>query len=306
MRTLLWTLLASTALFACASDPERPTIEIVHLERDGSAGLEPLRRAFVSRNPGYDLSWHPRLAGVAADGSARVVLVQTGEGRATVGGHGSDVAPGDVIVLREGESLDADGDVAGLAFHVPEAPPRDVPTFVRPDWDPEITDTPGGCAEEVDAYRRVLLTWLGKNGPYLYRAMNVHRVRITDSFSHYHPVDGGFDEFYLVQGTAPGARLLVSDRVDLIESPDRITEEEAAALVTELPLATGDLVYLPRGTMHRGLGGVLTQVISVPGFVPKAEIGVDHHLREINERLDLTGAAALPFNTGASTAPIVK
>ena len=85
-----------------------------------------------------------------------------------------------------------------------------------------------------------------------------------------------------------------------------LKSEEAASLLVERPLAVGDLVYLPRGVVHRGIGGALVMVITVPGFVPGAEIGVDHHLRAIDERLGLEGDAALPFNAAASKGPVVR
>jgi len=47
-------------------------------------------------------------------------------------------------------------------------------------------------------------------------------------------------------------------------------------------------------------------VITVPGFVPLSEIGVDHHLRKINEQLSLTGEKQLPYNTEASVSPVIK
>ena len=171
------------------------------------------------------------------------------------------------------------------------------------DWTPGITDTPGGCATETGAYRRVVLTWARRNGPFNYRELNAHRVRITDSFTHYHPEVGGFDEFYLVQMVQPGAKLLVSRHTDAIVaedlgglSPDEVFEE--------IELQVGDLVYLPRGTVHRGLGGVLAHVITVPGFIPGAEIGVDHHLAAINEANGWDGAAALPLHAAGARRPI--
>ena len=160
----------------------------------------------------------------------------------------------------------AESALSAVVFTVPEPFPRDLPTFVRPDWDERITDTPGGCAEETGAYRRILLTWLETVGPYVYRALNCHRVRITDSFSHYHPLEGGFDEFYLVQMVQPGAVLYTSDGTERIEDPAAVTRAEAPLLFEKHPLEVGDLVYLPRGTVHRGFGGVLAQIITAPGF----------------------------------------
>src|SRR5262249_38866116 len=156
--------------------------------------------------------------------------------------------------------------LAALVFEVPEAPARELPVFIRPDWDPKITDVPGGCATETGAYRRILLTWEARNGAYLFQRLNAHRVRMMDSLTHFHPVDGGFDEFYLVQMALPEARVVTSRFVDRILQPDTVTDAEAAGLMESRGLAVGDLVYLPRGLVHRGLGGVLAQVITVPGF----------------------------------------
>ena len=303
--------LALLLLPACSTTCPAPSIQVVPLDQGGGQMLEPLRRAFRSRNSDYDLHWHPRLESRVAGERTEVVFIQTGEGTLELSGalrkpERSEVAVGDIVVLRPGERLEVTGELGALRFDVPTPPSVELPAFIRPDWDPAITDTPGGCATETGAYRRVLLTWLGKNGPYLYHALNAHRVRIVDSFSHYHPVEGGFDELYLVQMAGPESRLIVSERLARIESPDLVAREEVGELLTEIPLRVGDLVLLPRGTMHRGLGGVLAQVITVPGFVPGAEIGVDHHLNAINQRFGLGPDEALPFHQAAAVSPVVN
>ena len=113
---------------------------------------------------------------------------------------------------------------------------------------------------------------------------------------------------HLADGSAveDGAALLTSTATDRLIDPDSIEAAEVAGLIQRQELAVGDLVYLPRGVVHRGLGGVLTQVITAPGFIPGAEVGVDHHLRAVNERLGLDGRRALPFNSKASAAAVVK
>ena len=102
------------------------------------------------------------------------------------------------------------------------------------------------------------------------------------------------------------ARLLTSDQVARIEDPSSVSSAQVAGLLRSTPLSTGDLVYLPRGTIHRGLGGVLAQIITVPGFRPGAEVGVDHHLRAIAERFGLEGGTLLPFHEAASSRAVVK
>lgn len=294
------TLWLALSLLACACGAA-PGARIHRARLGDAAAVGALRDAFAAANPGYDLAYYASCTGLAPSAQDRVVFVQ--------GPAERSVAPtvGDALLVRAGEAwtLDGPGAVDLLSFSLPAPLPADLPSVVRPDWDPQITDTPGGCATEGDAYRRILLTWKPEVGPYVLRQLNAHRVRIQDSFSHYHPVDGGFDEFYLVQQAPPGARLLTATDVEAIESR-AVSVEAAATLVESRALHVGDLIYLPRGTVHRGLGGALVQVISVPGFVPRSEIGVDHHLWAINKQLGLTGARALPFHLVAARTQVVK
>jgi hypothetical protein len=274
---------------------------VAHLEEQSAEGFSELRLAFARANPGYDIEWFPGCHTLAPSRKSRVLFVQGPENR--------DQAPtlGDILLLPAGEEWRSpdDSPIDLLAFQVPSDLPAELPHSIRPDWDPKITDTPGGCAEETGAYRRILLTWLETKGPYILHSLNAHRVRINDSFSHYHPLEGGFDEFYLVQMAGPDARILTSDSVAAMEA-HAVTAERAESLIDSRPLQQGDLVYLPRGTMHRGLGGALVQVISVPGFVPNSEVGLDHHLRAINEMHGLHGEHALPFHAAASERPTTK
>jgi hypothetical protein len=321
MRTLSLAGAALLVLLACSAprvqrrvyvQRNEPVVRVAHLTEAGAPGFEDLERAFEASNPGYRLAWHPGCRELRSSASVRVAFVHGADQRAEplaeaqIGEQRSEVTVGDALVLRPDETLSTSHAVDLLVFETPVDVHPLVPSFVRPDWDPNLTDQPGGCAEDTDAYRRILLTWLSTVGPYVYAGLNAHRVRITDSFSHYHPVSGGFDEFYLVQGLEEGATLLTSTATDRLVDPDSVEATEVAGLIQRQELAVGDLVYLPRGVVHRGLGGVLTQVITAPGFLPGAEIGVDHHLRSINERLELKGRRALPFNAEASVAKVVK
>lgn len=296
-------------LLGCAVDPAATSVHeagpIQTVQLGDARAFARLREAFVAANPGYDLEWHAGVRSLPKAACDRVAFVQAVRGRPADPAVPPTV--GDVLTVRAGEEwrLAGEGQVDVLAFSLPIRLPAELPALVRPDWDPKITDTPGGCATETGAYRRILLTWKPEVGPYVLHALNAHRVRITDSFSHYHPVDGGFDEFYLVQMAGPDARLLTSTEVPAIEAR-AVTREQAATLVRSQLLQVGQLVYLPRGTMHRGLGGALVQVISVPGFVPNTEIGVDHHLWAINVALGLEGDQRLPLNVVAARTAVVK
>lgn len=274
------------------------------LDEEDGEDFEALRIAFAARNPGYDIGWCAGLTELRATQPTTVVFVQGGTSVVEVGDAREELRAGDVVLVRHGERMLAAAPLDVLLFSVPVELPAALPTFVRPDHDPRITDTPGGCAEEQDAYRRILLTWRPDVGPYVFRALNAHRVRIFDSFTHYHPPHGGFDEFYLVQGVRPGAKLITSSRTARIVEPDGVAESELETLLVEHELREGDLVYLPRGTIHRGVGGVLTQVITVPGFRPGAEIGVDHFLARLNRRFP--ERAPLPLHAKGADAPMVK
>ena len=295
----------SALLAACSVGPQRSD-RIVHASLSGGdaaavQSLADLRDTFAANNPGYDLAWHQGVRALAAADQDRVVFVQGPAGRTDKPGVG------DILLVRAGQPWQhtGDGELDLLAFALPAPLPEELPDIIRPDWDPRITDTPGGCATEGDAYRRILLTWKPEVGPYILHQLNAHRVRIKNSFSHYHPIEGGFDEFYLVQQAPPGARLLTSSNVAAIEARD-VALADKDTLLQSRDLHVGDLVYLPRGTMHRGLGGALVQVISVPGFVPKSEIGVDHHLWAINRALGLRGDDAIPFHLVAARTKVVK
>ncbi len=290
-----------------ASEPPIENMKIAHLRAGDTTAFQQIRAQFVQNNPGYDLSYVESTLELPQAASNRVVFIQEGGGTAVINGQDSSkFSVGDIILLGEAQGIQTDSLFSALIFMVPEAPPDNIPAFVRPDWDLNITDVPGGCATETNAYRRILLTWLGKVGPYNYHAINAHRVRIMDSFSHYHPKEGGFDEFYLVQMALPEAKILTSPLVPKIEDPVSVGKEEVDGLIQSTKLEVGDLVYLPRGVMHRGVGGVLAQVITVPGFIPGSEIGVDHHLHRINQILSLKGAKRLPYNEAASTEAVIK
>ena len=284
-------------------------------DADGQAAFARIRDRFEAANPGYGMTFLAAANEIAAAGSgSRVVFVQTpveeepaaAEIRTASGAASTELHVGDLAVLRAGDRLTVEPAIAALVFDVPDTPGDGVPAAIRPDWDPDITDVPGGCATETGAYRRILLTWLGDNGPYTFHGLNAHRVRIADSFTHYHPVETGFDEFYLVQMSNDEDRLLTSYHAAAIESPETMTLALARELFDVHDIRAGDLIYLPRGVIHRGLGGVLAQVITVPGFRPGAEIGVDHHLLAINERLGLEGEEALPYHVEASTEAVVR
>ncbi len=285
---------------------EEKDIIVAQLGED-TKGFDKIKMAFTKANPGYTVDFLFQTLSTFSNEKPKILFIQSGSGTASIdAGKRSKFSIGDVIVLHPGESLSSDSSFSSLVFEVPESPSQDIPSFVRPDWDKNITDIPGGCATETNAYRRILLTWKKEIGNYVYHQLNAHRVRIMDSFSHYHPVKGGFDEFYLVQMVLPGAKLITSNQVSKIEKPLQISKEEIPNLLQETQLKIDDVVYIPRGVMHRGVGGVLAQVITIPGFIPGAEIGVDHHLREINNHLNIKNKNLIPYNLEASSSTITK
>lgn len=291
----------------CHSPPSYSPLLIAQLGKGATGDFEAIQSAFSQNNPGYQLAYFPQASSIPASASPRLFFVQTGGGRCSIaGGTWDSIGLGDVLILPQGQNAQFDQALNLLGFSVPSLPADSIPSIIRPDWDPNITDIPGGCATDSNAYRRILLTWKQGVGKYLYHDLNAHRVRIMDSFTHYHPLEGGFDEFYLVQMALPDARLLSSSHTEKIIHPDEVQREEIDQLLQSTPLNVGDLVYLPRGTIHRGLGGVLAQVITVPGFIPGAEIGVDHHLRILNERFHLPPEQALPFHRAAAQQPLIK
>jgi len=272
----------------------------------GGEGLRALLDDYQADHPGHDILDLPGMQRHEAGASPSVVFVQRGEGMATMGTESSEVRVGDIALLRPGQALEVDGDLDAVAFVLPLDLPPDLPSFIRVDFDPSITDTPGGCATDPGAYRRVALTWLASRGPYILHGFNAHRVRIDDSFTHYHPVEGGFDEFYLVQEAPAGARLLTSTRLSRISDPSTEDPTTLPGLFDVHELEAGDLVYIPRGVAHRGLGGAVVHVLAVPGFRPGGEVGLDHVLHELNELHGLGGEDALPLHEAGARQAVVK
>lgn len=270
--------------------------------QEGEAGLAPIVSALGVNAVGYGLEWWAE----SLDGrdAPRIVFVQEGAGTGTIAAFNCNLTRGDVCVLAAGATLEARG-ISGLSISLPrETEVAHLPPFLRPDQDEIFTDQPGGCAEEERAYRRILLTWDEANGPFVLHALNCHRVRMWNSLSHYHDPIGGFDEFYLVQGVESGAEIR-SGPADPITSEQAADAEGAGRLLQCFTPQVGDLIHIPRGTVHRATGGVLAQVITIPGFIPGAEIGVDHHLRRICERLGLA-PGVLPFSVASSDGPVVR
>ncbi len=297
-------------LISCSSMKHNTTvinqepILISNIQKGKDNAFAKIQSEFAKNNPGYQLDYFFNIKLVEKTDVSRLLFIQDGGGTMDLNGHASSkFSVGDIVAIRPSDQVYADSAFSALVISTPDEFPNEIPTFIRPDWDPNITDIPGGCATETNAYRRILLTWKSSVGKYVYHSVNAHRVRIMDSFTHYHPVVGGFDEFYLVQMAAPSATLLTSQQVPIIENNEEADESEMENIIQSHPLKVGDFIYLPRGVLHRGLGNALVQVITVPGFVPGGEIGVDHHLLSINNRFR---SLRLPYNKEASIKAIVK
>src|SRR5690625_3857567 len=214
MRFLFLLLLLSSLFYPqiIKGQAREARVQITNLsDGEDTESFNAMREVFKKRNPGYDMEYLSNTREVEPRDYTRVLFVQAIEGvtnqdveaqAVIIGTSGSrEESPaivGDILILRKGEKMESDVETGFLVFKVPDPPENELPSFIRPDWDPNITYVPGGCATDIDAYRRILLTWKKDVGEYIYHAINAHRVRIYDSFSHYHPVQGGFDEFYQI------------------------------------------------------------------------------------------------------------
>lgn len=298
-------ILLACMLFAASPSQESstqllpPEVLVAHVAGPKRGeGLSALEVFFREHCPGYGLKMRQESPSMARRGLHAVTFIQAGEGRLVIDdGAPIEVRVGDLVVEHPGKTYHYLDPVETISFTLPEEQVFDsaIPDVVRPDFDPLLTDRPGGCATDPGAYRRLLLTWNPERGPYVHHGFNCHRVRIDDSFSHYHPVDGGFDEFYLVQEAPRGAVLLTSQRTsDLLA--DTISEGEVGEVLDRIQLEAGQLIMIPRGVTHRGRGGAVVQVLAVPGFKPGQEIAMDEAIRRVNGRFALTGGKALPVH----------
>ena len=277
-----------------------PDVVVAHVSGSKRGeGVAELNQRLGQVAPGYSVVVHDASSPLPP-GAQGVTFLQ-GEGEFV--GEGSQplsLRIGDMVIHRsDGPSSIRTGDEL-VSFVLPTDVmiDPDIPTLIRPDFDPRLTDRPGGCATDPGAYRRLLLTWNPERGPYVLHGFNCHRVRIDDSFSHYHPVEGGFDEFYLVQEAPAGARLIVSRRTSELLA-GAVEAGDVDELIRSIPLEAGQLILIPRGVTHRGLGGAVIQVLAIPGFLPGQEIPMDEAIRKVNGRFALIGDRALPVHDPA-------
>ncbi|MCH2161337.1 MAG: arylsulfatase [Phycisphaerales bacterium] len=294
-----------------------PPPSTARLDLPGAPGFDLVKNEYERRNPGTEIDFMSKRRRLPVVDATCVVFLQKGEGQVRVKSaegelSSSEFRVGDLLALRPGDLATFDAPVDAVVFTIEEPFDPVIPRIIRADFDPNLTDTPGGCATDPGAYRRLLLTWDPARGPYVHHGLNCHRVRIDDSFTHYHPVDGGWDEFYLVQDAPPGATLLTSRFTEQIEQAEiggaspAVKAAEIDDLLQEHPLHNGSLVLLPRGLTHRGLGGAVVQVIAVPGFKPGFEIPMDRAIKRVNNRFALTGGRALPLHAAGADRPHPK
>ena len=74
--------------------------------------LARLRKAFIRRNPGYDLAYHKSLDSLTAEHGPHVLFVQSGKATAKVSQTSSEIDVGDIVVLRAGQTLSVRPSVA--------------------------------------------------------------------------------------------------------------------------------------------------------------------------------------------------
>ena len=127
-------IVAMTVSCSSSMRATAPAVRIVHLGQDGAAAdLARIQAAFAQGNPGYDLDYLPELDGVAADERPRIAFVQSGAGEASVAeGEPAELATGDIVLLRPGESLADDGLHSAVVFTVKDPLPASLPTFIGP------------------------------------------------------------------------------------------------------------------------------------------------------------------------------
>ena len=144
----------------------------------GAPGLDALARSFAERNPGSSIDFLPAArptrrrrpsGGVRPAGPA-------GRGRWCGSLETTPLRVGDLLPLKPGGRWSSTGpSISSCSIAEPLA--STVPSVIRPDFDPALTDSPGGCATDPGACRAP--PHLGPAaGPYVNRGFNCRRVRI--------------------------------------------------------------------------------------------------------------------------------
>jgi len=199
------------------------------------------------------------------------------------------VGPGDLVFLRENQRLSTESSIQVLELRMSSPLPSGLPTFVG---FAETTHQDGGASSGWETRRIDVLDWQPGEVP-AYGDLNVKLVQVDDAPTHYHPEEGGFDEIVFVCEAEPGAGVLLSTEREAIEARN-VERGDVPTLFRPLALSAGDVLFVPRGLVHRPRGRSSAVVIALPGFVPGGEVRLDDDLRAINATLNLEGDAALP------------
>jgi len=291
---VLRTLLAATLFLAggCATASRSLASAPVHVHGGAPRNWARLCRAVEVAHPGIRAR-HVALSRTGADKRPRLLLVTQGSGPVGVQRRSTRVArvvgPGDLVFLREGQVLSTESPIQALELRMSSPLPTGLPTFIG---FAESTHPDSEASSGKEPLRVDVLDWQPGGAP-AYADLNVKLVQLDDAPTHYHPEEGGFDEVVFVRDAEPGAGVLLSTKREAIETRT-VERAEVSTLLRPIALTAGDVLFVPRGLVHRPRGRSSVVVIALPGFVPGGEVRLDDDLRAINAALELEGDAALP------------
>ena len=141
---------------ACSVEPIRngskapPAVES-RLDLPGAPGFERLAEVYAARNPGSSMVFLPQAGACSTSDGHRVVFIQRGETTGIIETRNgrrieSPLRVGDLLALRPGDDARFESPVDLLAFTIAEPLAPTVPSVVRPDFDPALTDRPGAVS----------------------------------------------------------------------------------------------------------------------------------------------------------------
>jgi methane monooxygenase PmoA-like len=286
-------LVSAAALPSCSllsSEVQTPTPIVSHpsLASLGAAPFSELRSSFLESNPRFDLQRLESVLVVPSRSKTRLVVLLADAGTVKIEQRKSGGDPmqigvaqalyGDLVHLRPGQGLQLEIPVDLLLLTLPDALADEVPNFF----------TKGEMAIPGESPCRAL-----------------GQIWINDSEMDGPVRAASMDRLYFIQDALPGSALFLADNDALLAGQLDLDGLAQKSLVDKIDLRAGALVYLPRGSHSRLVGGCATTFLTAPGLTHMALAEVDQpvqpldaswHTKLASNRTGLAEpVAALPF-----------
>jgi methane monooxygenase PmoA-like len=282
-------ILGAMALPCCSlliSEYQIPSPIVSHskVARSPAVAFSALRTSFQRSNPGFHLQRLESVFRLPASLQTRLVVLLDQSSSLSIHGRGLNRAftntvakRGDLVHLRPGQGLLAEQPIDCLLLTLPSGLALQAPNFLAQ----------GKLATPDKAPCRALgQVWIG------------------DSEQDQPLAQAAIDRLYYVIEALPGAALFSSaQNPDILTGQVDLDDLARKGLLQKLEVTSGSLVYLPRGSHSRLVGGLSTTMLTTPGLDQTVFAAVDSEVGPLDPSPSVPKPSALAMAAGSSARP---